>query len=135
MTLNPYLHFNGNCEDALKFYEKALGAKRGMTMRYGDTPMAAQMPKEMHSKIIHARFTIGNDVIMASDAPTDRFKPYGGFTISINVDTAEEAERYYNALLEKAEIGMPLGETFWAVRFAMLIDQFGVPWMINCEKK
>lgn len=135
MKLNAYLHFNGNCEEALSFYEKALGAKRVMLMRYSDAPPDQQCGKEMSSKIMHGRITVGHDVIMASDAPPDRFKEFGGFSMSINPDTVEEAERYYKALSEKATIYMPLAETFWAARFAMLKDQFGVPWMINCEKK
>jgi PhnB protein len=135
MTVNPYLHFDGNCEEALKFYEKALGAKRAALMRYGDAPDADETPKEMHHKILHARFTLGSDLIFASDAPPERCKAFAGFSLSLNPDTVEEAERFYRALSEKAEIYMPLQETFWAERFAMLKDQFGVPWLINCEKR
>jgi PhnB protein len=135
MKLNTYLHFNGNCEAALKFYEKALGAKPIMLMRYGEAPESAQCAKEMAQKIMHGRIMIGDNVIMASDAPPDRFNGQAGFSVSINVDKPEEAERLFKALSEKANICMPISETFWAVRFGMLVDQFGVPWMINCEKK
>jgi PhnB protein len=135
MKLNTYLNFNGNCEEALKFYEKALGARPVMMMRYGESPMAKETAKEMHQKILHGRVTLGDNVIMASDTPPGRFEGQAGFCINIGVDTPEEAERLFNALSEKAEIHMPLGETFWALRFGMLVDQFGVPWMVNCEKK
>jgi len=135
MKLNTYLHFNGNCEEALNFYVKALGAKPVMMMRYGDSPMAKETAKELHQKILHGRITIGDNVIMASDAPPGRFQDQAGFSINIGVDTPGEAERLFNALSEKAEIGMPMAETFWAQRFGMLKDQFGVPWMVNCEKK
>jgi PhnB protein len=135
MKLNPYLHFNGNCEEALKFYVKALGAKPVMMLRYGESPAAGETAKELHQKIMHGRITLGDNVIMASDAPPGRFQTPVGFNISIGVDTPEEAERLFKALSEKAEICMPMAETFWAVRFGMLVDQFGIPWMINCEKK
>jgi PhnB protein len=135
MKLNTYLNFNGTCEEALKFYEKALGGKLVMMMRYGESPEADKMPKEIHQKIIHGRIVIGDNVLMASDCPPDRFHGLHGFTINIGTDTPEEAERYWNALTEGAEICMPFSETFWAVRFGMLLDKFGVPWMVNCEKK
>jgi len=136
MKLNTYLHFKDNCEEALRFYEKTLGGKLVFMMRYNESPEAQECSKAMGAKIMHGRIVIGDNVIMGSDCPPDRYSPQAGFSISINVDTPEEAERYYKALSEKAkEICMPMGETFWAKRFGMLIDQFGVPWMINCEKK
>jgi PhnB protein len=135
MKINAYLNFNGNCEEAFKFYEKALGAKPVMMMRYGESPAAKDIPKDMHSKIIHARIALGDDVIMGSDCPPDRFEGQHGFCLNIGVDTLEKAERYWNALKDKAEICMPFEETFWAERFGMLVDRFGIPWMVNCEKK
>ena len=134
MKLNTYLHFKGNCEEAPAFYEKALGAKRVMMMRYGESPMANEILQEMCDKIIHGRIALGDNVIMASDAGPDRAQDPAGFAIYIAVDTVEEAERLFHALSEKAEIGMPMAETFWAHRFGMLTDQFGVPWMVNFEK-
>jgi len=135
MKLNTYLHFNGNCEEALNFYAKALGAKIVMMLRYDEAPVQCETAKDQLKKIMHGRITIGDNVIMASDAPPGRVGAPAGFSININVDTPEEAERLFNALSEKAEIGMPFGETFWAKGFGMLKDQFGVPWMVNCEKK
>jgi len=135
MQINPYLNFNGQCEAALKFYEKALGAKIAFKLTYGESPMAKETPKEMHNQILHARLVVGTNVLMASDCPPDRFEEAKGITISIGVDTIEEAERIFAALSEKANICMPIQETFWAQRFGMLTDQFGIPWMINCEKK
>jgi PhnB protein len=136
MTLNTYLNFNGNCEEALKFYEKALGGKLVFLMRYSDAPAGNECSKDMSSKIMHGRIVAGSAVLMASDCPPQFYEPQAGFAISINVDTAAEAERYFTALSENAKaIKMPLGETFWAERFGMLTDQFGVSWMVNCEKK
>jgi PhnB protein len=135
MKLTTYLSFTGNCEEALKFYIKALGAKPVMMLRYSETPAAKESPKEMQQKIIHGRIAIGDNLIMASDGPANQVSPPGGFSINIGVDTIEEAERLFKGLSEKAEICMPMEETFWAQRFGMLKDQFGVPWMVNCEKK
>jgi PhnB protein len=135
MNLNAYLHFKDNCEEALKFYEKALGMKLVFLMRYGEAPAGNECSKDMSSKIMHGRLVSGNNVIMASDCPPDHYHPQAGFSISINVDTPAEAEGYFDALSDKANIVMPLGETFWAQRFGMLIDKFGVSWMVNCEKK
>jgi PhnB protein len=134
MKLNTNLHFNGNCEAALKFYEQALGAKVVMMLRYAESPMAKETPQEMSQKIMHGRISIGDNIIMGSDAPPGRFHAPTGFSINIGVDTPEEAKRLFDALSEKAEINMPFAETFWAHGFGMLTDQFGVPWMVNCEK-
>jgi PhnB protein len=136
MTLNTYLHFDGNCEEALKFYEKALGGKLVFLLRYNESPAAQECSKDMGNKIMHGRIVAGNGVLMASDCPKGFFQPQAGFSISVNVDTAAEAERYFTALSEGAkDIRMPLGETFWAERFGMFVDKFGVSWMVNCEKK
>lgn len=136
MKLNTYLHFNnGKCEEALNFYVKALGAKPVMMLHYSEAPASNQCSKEMERKIMHGRIELGDGVIMASDAPAGYFEKQAGFSINISVDSPAEAERLFKALSEKAEIGMPMAETFWAQRFGMLTDQFGVPWMVNCEKK
>jgi PhnB protein len=135
MQLNPYLNFNGNCAAALKFYEKALGAKVAFKLTYGQSPMAKQTPKEMRKQIMHARLTIGKNVLMASDCPPDRYDEPKGLTISINVAKPADAERLFAALSKNGKVSMPLQETFWAKRFGMLTDPFGIPWMINCEKK
>lgn len=135
MQLNPYLNFNGNCEAALKFYEKCLGGKIAFKTTYGESPMAKETPKERHHHILHARFLVGTNVLMASDCPPDRYDAPQGISITLNIDTPKEAERIFSALSEKAKVCMPIQETFWAERFGMLTDQFGIPWMINCEKK
>jgi PhnB protein len=133
--INPYLHFRGNCEAAFKFYEQALGGKISMMMRFGETPMAEQTPAEMRNQIVHVRMTVGDSVVMGSDAPPDRYSAPQGFAVSISVDKPADAERIFHALAEKGTVGMPIQETFWAERFGMLVDRFGIPWMVNCEKK
>ena len=135
MKINPYLMFNGRCQEAFKFYEQALGAKVPLMMTYRGSPAEKETAPEWQDKILHARLEIGDQVIMASDAPPGRYEEPKGISVSLNVEKAAEAERIFKALSEKADIGMPIEETFWAERFGMLTDQFGIPWMINCEKK
>jgi PhnB protein len=134
MQLNPYLTFNGKCEAAFKFYEQCLRGKIEIMMTHGDSPMAQQVPSEWRNKIIHARLTVGDNVLMGSDAPPERYEEMKGFSVSLSVDDPAEAERIFNALVANGTVRMPLQKTFWAVRFGMLVDQFGVPWMVNCEQ-
>jgi PhnB protein len=134
MQLNPYLQFNGDCEAAFKFYEQSLGGKIIAMMTAEGTPMADQVPKDRLHKIMHARLTVGDTVLMGSDAPPDRYEAPKGFSVTLNTDKPAEAERVFHALAEKGTVQMPIAETFWAQRFGMLVDRFGVPWMINCEK-
>ena len=134
MQLNPYLTFRGECQAAFKFYERCLGGKLEFVLTHGESPMANQVPAEWHSKIMHARMVVGNQVLMGSDAPPDRYEAPKGFSLSIGIDQPAEAERVFNALAEKGTVQMPIQETFWARRFGTLVDQFGIPWMINCEK-
>ena len=135
MQWNPYLAFAGTCETAFKFYERCLGGTIVAMIPYGTTPSAEHVPSEHRDKIMHARLVAGSQVLMGGDAhPGMPFAGIKGFSVAIQVGTPEEAERVFGALSENGTIMMPLTETFWAVRFGMLTDQFGVPWMINCEK-
>jgi PhnB protein len=134
MNLNPYLHFNGNCEEAFKFYEKALGGKMLMKMTYGEAPPQSPMPPGFDkNKIMHARIQVGDTVLMGSDAPPDRFHKPQGFSVNVDCKKPEDADRIYTALSTGAQIMMPIQKTFWAERFGMLVDKFGTPWMVNCE--
>ena len=133
MQLNPYLVFNGQCEAAFKFYEERLGGKILVMLTHGSSPMAEQGPPELRNKIMHARLTVGDAVLMGSDSPPDHFEEMKGFYVALNTETPADAERIFHALAENGTVRMPLQETFWAARFGMLVDQFGAPWMINCE--
>jgi PhnB protein len=133
MQLNPYLVFNGQCEAAFKFYERCLGGKIEMMMTHGDSPMAEQVPPEWRNKVMHVRLALSDKVLMGSDAPPDRYEQPKGFSVSVGVDKPAEAERIFNALAQNGTVQMPLQKTFWAERFGMLVDQFGIPWMVNCE--
>jgi len=135
MQLNPYLQFNGQCEAAFNFYQKCLGGEIPFKMTYGESPMAEKTPAEMRGKIMHTRLVVGTQVLMGSDSPKEHFEKPQGFHVTIGVKDPAEAEKIFKALSEKATVTMPMEETFWAKRFGMLIDQFGTPWMVNCEKE
>jgi PhnB protein len=132
--VNAYLFFNGECEAAFKFYEKALGGKIEATMTFGDSPMSQQAPAEWRNKIMHARMTVGNTVLMGSDEQPDRYEAPKGFSLALGTKDPAEAERMFNELAAGGKVQMPLEKTFWAAKFGMVVDRFGVPWMINCEQ-
>jgi PhnB protein len=134
MQMNPYLYFDGNCEEAFKFYEKALGAKILAMMTHENTPAAKNAPPEWQNKILHARMTIGDQVLMGSDAPPENYQKQSGFSLNLGFTDPAEAERIYHTLAEGGTQTMPIAETFWALKFGMLVDRFGIPWMVNCEK-
>jgi PhnB protein len=134
MDLNTYLMFDGTCEAAFKFYEKVLGGKIVAMMTYAEMPGSAEMPKDSQKRIMHARIQVGDKVLMASDCPPGRPEAAKGFNVNISVKDPAEADRLFDALATGGTIKMPIQETFWAIRFGMLVDQFGTPWMINCEK-
>ena len=131
--VHAYLFFNGQCEAAFKFYEQCLGGKIEIMMTHGDSPIADQVSADWRAKIIHARLIVGDQVLLASDSPAEHYEKPQGFSVSLQIDTPTDAERIFNALAEKGEVRMPIQQTFWAARFGMLVDQFGIPWMINCE--
>jgi PhnB protein len=135
MQLNPYLFFNGQCEAAFKFYAELFGGKIIAMMPHAGTPAENQVPREWGEKIIHARLVFDNQVLMGSDAPPGRFQQPQGFSVSLMVDEAKDAERIFGALAQNGQVRMELQKTFWAIRFGMLVDRFGIPWMINCEEK
>ena len=134
MRMNPYLLFNGRCEEAFQFYSQCLGGKIEAMMPFAGTPAEQEVPAEWRKKIIHASLTVGDQVLMASDAPPGRYEEPRGFSVSLNVKNPAEAERIFQALAENGKVQMPLQQTFWAARFGMAVDRFGIPWMVNCEQ-
>ena len=134
MKLNSYLNFNGQCEAAFKFYEKCLDGKIEGTFTYEGSPMAKDVPAEFRNKLMHATLVIGDQVLMGADVPPGRYRKPEGFSVAIGLKDVAKAERIFKSLSEGASVQMPIQETFWAVRFGMLTDKFGIPWMINCEK-
>ena len=134
MQLSPYLFFNGDCETAFKFYEQLLGGKIDALMTHAGTPAGEQVPAEWRDKILHARMTVGDTALMASDAPPGHYESPKGFSVSIQLKDLKDAERIFNALAENGTVQMPFQKTFWAAGFGMCVDRFGIPWMVNCDK-
>ena len=131
MKIISYLHFNGTCEAAFKFYEKVLDGKLVALRNHADSPIADKTPREWLPKIMHAELEIGDQTLMGSDAPPDYYRRPGGFAVSLAVEDEFESERIFDALSRDGIVRMPLGPTFWAPRFGILTDQFGVPWMVS----
>jgi PhnB protein len=134
MEITPYLTLRGDCRAAFEFYAATFRGTIEMMMSHADSPVAAQVPKDWHASIMHARLRVGNTVLMGSDAPPEQHQTPQGFSVSLAVDTPAEAERVFAALATNGAVRMQLQETFWATRFGMVVDRFGVPWMVNCEK-
>ena len=134
MKFNPYLLFNGQCESAFKFYEKCLDGKIVAMMPHEGTPAESHVAPEWKKKILHAALAIGDNLLMGSDAPPDQYKTPQGFSVTVQIKDPTTAERTFQELAEGGTVQMPLQETFWASRFGMVVDRFGTPWMINCEK-
>lgn len=132
MKLAPYLLFNGTCEEAFRFYETALGGRNLQLMPHRGTPASEHVPEGWQDKIMHAYLEVGDSALMASDVPPEHQKPLGGFSVSYHAADEAEAERVFAALAGGGTVTMPLAPTFWAKRFGMLVDRFGVPWMVNC---
>jgi PhnB protein len=130
MKFETYIFFTDQCAQAMRFYEKALGGKIEAMMTYADAPPGPYNTPDMAHKVIHARLTVGDAVLMASDGPEAEARK--GFAVAMQVDTIAEADRLFNALSDGATITMPMGETFFSKRFGMLTDKFGTPWMVNC---
>ncbi len=133
MQLVPYLNFNGNCAEAFRFYERVLGGKIEVLLTHADSPAAAQVPPEWKDRVLHARLVVGDQVLLASDAPPEKYAPPRGIYAFAGVDTPEEAERIFAALSTGGTVTMPFGPTFWASAFGMCVDRFGIGWMVNCS--
>jgi len=133
MQLIPYIIFKGNCETALKFYEKALGGQIGQISRYSDAPPESSMGMD-GQKIMHAHFNVdGNMLFMASDGPSDA-NDSGMVSLSLNFTDSGSIAAAFAALSDGATVTMPLQDTFWGATFGMLKDQYGVKWMVNYDK-
>ena len=130
MKLSTYLNYGGNCEQAFRFYEKHLGGKINFMMTHGQNPDANNVPDNWKTAILHAHMFIGENEIMASDVPPDRFQPMRSVYLTLSADSNEEAERIHALLSDGGQIFMPMQETFFAFRFSMLRDKFGTSWMI-----
>ena len=133
MQVNPYLSFKGDCEAAFKLYEQCLGAQIGAIFRYAGSPMADQVPADWQDKVMHGSLTFGDQVLMGGDVAPERYEEPRGFSLSVHIDNPTEADRIFLELSRDGRVLMPLEKTFWAERFGMVVDRFGIPWLINCE--
>jgi PhnB protein len=134
MKLLTYLKYGGNCRQAFRFYEEHLGGKITMIMTHGEQPNANDVPADWKNAIMHARMNIGETELLGSDVPPERFQPMRSVYLSLSLDSAQEAERVYALLSEGGQVFMPMAETFFAHRFAMLRDRFGTSWMLLHER-
>jgi len=133
MQVDTYLTFNGNCADAMRFYQRTLGGKLDL-MTHAQSPIAGQTPPGSENRIMHARLAIDGRLLMASDSMVGHpYEGMKGFSLSLIYPTVVEATRVFNALADGGKVIMPLDKTFWAKAFGMLVDRFGTPWMVNGE--
>ncbi len=132
--IQPYLFFNGSCEQAIEFYRKALGAEVQMIMRYKESPEPpppGRIPPGFENKIMHTSFRIGSTTVMASDGCSADKPNFEGFSLSLSVPSEADADRVFNALADGGQVRMPLAKTFWSPRFGMVEDRFGIGWMVS----
>ena len=130
MQIQPYLTFEGRCEEALEFYKKALGAEVTALVRFKDSPDPGMCAPGAGDKVMHSAFRIGDSTVMASDGRCVGNPAFQGFALSINARNGAEAERLFAALAEGGQVQMPLGKTFFSPCFGMVADRFGVAWMV-----
>lgn len=136
MKLSPQISlcFNGECQAAFRLYARCLSGTVAFMLTWGDSPAAAEAPPGWEGKLYHATLRIGEAEISGSDVPPDRYLRPQGFSVVLQMDDIATAERAFHALAEQGRIDWPLQETFWASRFGVVVDRFGIPWSINCEK-
>ena len=138
MLVQPYLSFNGRCEEAIEFYRKAVGAEVVMMMRFKESPEPpppGMVPPGSENKIMHSSLRIGDSTVMATDGGCQGDVNFQGFSLSLTVPSEAEADRVFAALAEGGQVRMPLTKTFFSPRFGMLADRFGVGWMVIAEHK
>ncbi len=135
MNIQPYLFFNGRCDEALEFYKGKLGAKVEMLMRFKENPEPAANPTGSAEKVMHCAFRVGDTLVMASDGNSTGKPSFQGFSLALSVKDVSEAKRLFAALGEGGQVQMPLAQTFFSPSFGMVADRFGVSWMILAEPK
>ena len=132
MLLQPYLNFDGRCREAFTLYQQVLGGRIEAMIPFSETPAEHAVPAEARDGIMHACLIVGDAVLMASDAPPGMYEEPKGLFVSIGVEDPDEVERIFHALADGGRVTMPVEKTFWSERFGMVVDRFGIPWMVNC---
>jgi PhnB protein len=134
MAVQPYVFFNGRCDEAIEFYQKAVGAEVMMLMRFKQAPDQSMVRPETAEKVMHARLRVGDAIVLVSDGMcTGGEQKFEGFSLTLSLDSVEEVDRRFNALAEGGQVRMPLDKTFFSPRFGMLTDRFGVGWIVLVE--
>jgi PhnB protein len=133
MQMSPYLSFNGQCEAAFTLYEQCLGGALGPIFRYAGSPFASQVSADWSDKIMHGSITIGGQLVQGADITPDKYEAPKGFSLSLQIQDVDEGKRVFRELADGGRVVMPLEATFWAAGFGMVVDRFGIPWLINCE--
>ncbi|MBI1177741.1 VOC family protein [bacterium] len=131
--VSPYLFFEGRCEEALNFYQKAIGAKLLFKMHYKDSPDQSGCPAGSGDKVMHMTFQVGQTLVLASDGRCSGKTDFNGFGLSLTVADAASSEKYFKALSEGGQVQMPLTKTFFSPSFGMVADRFGVMWMVYVQ--
>jgi PhnB protein len=132
-VVNPYLSFNGDCEQAFDLYKSVFGGEYQGLMRWGDNPDCGEMPADQKNQVMHVALPIGDTVLMGSDSPMGPAERGSAYTVAVGSKDIGETEKIFNGLADGGQVTMPLQKTFWGATFGMLTDKFGVAWMINCE--
>ena len=133
MELSTHLLFDGDCEEAFRFYELLLGGEIVTLLSYGDSPMAGDVPETWRSKIVHATMLLDGRTLSGADAPPDTYQRPQGFAVLVHPSTRESCERLFSTLAEGGAVKIPLQETFWSPAYGMVIDRFGIPWEVSCD--
>lgn len=135
MFVQPYLFFDGRCEEAIDFYKKALGAKTGMVMHWKECPDKSAVTPANADKVMHAAFSIGDTMVLASDGNCEGKPDFKGFSLTISAKTEAEADKMFDALTDGGQVRMPMSKTFFSPKFGMCADKFGVGWMVMVGDK
>lgn len=133
MQMYPYLSFRGDCEEAFQYYARHLGAEINALFRFGGSPMESDAPADWGNKVMHGSVRLCGHELAGGDVPPGQYKAPQGFSLSVQLADTAEATRIFEALSEGGQVMMPLEPTFWSPLFGMVVDRFGIPWLINCE--
>jgi PhnB protein len=134
LQIQPYLNFDGSCAAAFRFYEKALGGNIVMLQAIGESPMKDQLPPETHGRVMHVHLEVGGGAILGADAQPGQYKAPASFSVSVQLADLDHARRVFTTLGEGGRETMAFQKTFWSPGFGMLVDRFGIPWMVNCTQ-
>jgi len=132
MRFHAYLNFDGSCAEAMRFYAELLGGELEI-ITFGESPMADQVSESLADRVLHAALKIGDEMLMASDAPPEYYRAAAGIYVSISIGDVPEGRRIFDALAEGGSVEMPFQQTFWSPGFGSVVDRWGTPWMVNCQ--